>query len=161
MSSIRTTVFAILTASLSASVGVAQQICLQASPGFHVDGVTCADDGEITGITGFDDGSGPALFVSGFRLISAGAELAAGLARWDGAQWSDTGVPARVDDIAVYDDGGGAQLYVLVNGTTISIWNGVAASASGTFWRTWLTSSGIESVPSMLCIWIDSRILSR
>ena len=44
---------------------------------------------------------------------------------------------------------------------TISIWNGVAASASGTFWRTWLTSSGIEIVPSWLCSWIASRIFSR
>src|SRR5262249_10308815 len=58
----------------------------------------------------YDDGGGPALYVSG-EFTGAGGAPALGFARWDGASWSapDDGTSAQA--LAVYDDGGGPALY--------------------------------------------------
>src|SRR5262245_50517305 len=96
----------------------------------------------------FDDGSGPALYIGG-EFTSAGGVPAAGIARWDGASWSvvGTGVsgtvlagtPVGVLALAVYDDGGGADLYAgghFANAGGVAVsniarWNGTSWSALG------------------------------
>ncbi len=65
----------------------------------------------------FDDGSGPALYAGGY-FETAGGVLVNHIAKWDGSAWSaltgasGTGVNARVQALAVHDDGSGAALYV-------------------------------------------------
>jgi hypothetical protein len=116
---------ALLTLVQAPSFG--QQLCLEPSSDFYADGVMDHPliPLNITGVASFDDGSGPALFVSGLTLVSAGAEPVVGLARWDGAEWGDAGVTQQVDDIAVYDDGNGAMLYVATGAhPRVSTWNG-------------------------------------
>jgi hypothetical protein len=61
----------------------------------------------------WDDGSGPALYVCGIFQL-AGGKPASGLARWDGAGWSDVGgstVGGGVH-LRAFDDGSGPALFV-------------------------------------------------
>ncbi|MFG0284940.1 MAG: GC-type dockerin domain-anchored protein [Phycisphaerales bacterium JB039] len=91
----------------------------------------------------FDDGRGTALFVAGYFTTAGGVE-SAGIARWDGTDWSGLGkgmsIAAgshRVAALAIYDDGSGPALYaggrftmaddVIVN--NIAKWDGAAWSA--------------------------------
>ncbi len=73
---------------------------------------------ELTGgkLAVFDDGTGPALYVSGaFR--KAGGVVANGIARWNGTGWapvsgpSANGIEGGIGDLAVFDDGSGPALY--------------------------------------------------
>ena len=62
----------------------------------------------------FDDGAGEALYVGGAFPIAGGITVNK-IARWDGNHWSalSTGVSgASVNALEVFDDGGGAALYV-------------------------------------------------
>lgn len=90
----------------------------------------------------FDDGNGPALFVGGQFNIAGGVSVSR-IARWDGSAWSDVGggvSGAIVSAMAVFDDGGGPDLYVAgsfssaggVPASNISRWDGAAWSAVGT-----------------------------
>jgi hypothetical protein len=104
-------------------------------PGFGAPGV----DGDVEAMLVYDDGSGPALYVGG-AFDDAGGLAATGIARWDGAMWTGVGPGlahfnvARVKAMALYDDGGGTDLYVGGNFTQagnifasrIARWNGVA-----------------------------------
>lgn len=64
----------------------------------------------------FDDGSGPALYAGG-SFSTAGGVTVNHVAKWDGTAWSALGGPGgigtsgSVGAIAVYDDGGGPDLY--------------------------------------------------
>jgi len=72
---------------------------------------------EVFALKGFDDGSGPALYVGGdFR--EAGGLPARGIARWDGSAWSlvgqdlsGDGLITVVNALTVFDDGSGPALY--------------------------------------------------
>jgi hypothetical protein len=93
-----------------------------------------------------DDGSGPALFVGG-RFTSAGGAPAAGIARWDGAQWSAVGggIDGTVRALAVADvgdgrgGGGGPMLHAAgqfdraggVDASNVARWDGLGWSAVG------------------------------
>jgi len=66
----------------------------------------------------FDDGSGPALYVTG-RIYEAGGVAADHLVRWDGTSWSPVGPGLfggysgpRGASLEVWDDGTGPALYV-------------------------------------------------
>src|SRR6185436_17123240 len=61
---------------------------------------------DVWAIVGFDDGSGPALYVGG-QFTAASSIPANRIAKWNGASWSalGTGVDAEVDALAVFDDG--------------------------------------------------------
>jgi len=61
----------------------------------------------------YDDGSGPALYVSG-RFDAIGGVAANLIARWDGMAWSPlgTGLNAVADSMHAFDDGTGMALYV-------------------------------------------------
>jgi len=69
--------------------------------------------GTVDAMAVFDDGTGPALYVSGF-FTDAGGVDALRLARWDGAAWSSVGSTSRslqVMELEAFDDGSGPALY--------------------------------------------------
>ena len=75
-------------------------------------GTGLSDD--VQALAVFDDGTGPGLYAGGF-LGTAGGMAASRIAKWDGAAWSplSSGLNAgAVTAMQVYDDGGGASLYV-------------------------------------------------
>lgn len=106
----------------------------------------------------FDDGSGPALFVGGSFGGLTGGPIAPDIARWSGGVWTSLGGgigispgDTRVFDLAVHDDGSGAQLYVggrfatvdgsLVSAQHVARWNGSAWSAlPGETLNSWVRS---------------------
>ncbi|MFG0284179.1 MAG: hypothetical protein ACF8R7_07125 [Phycisphaerales bacterium JB039] len=62
-----------------------------------------------------DDGTGPALYAAGI-MGAIGRLRVQGIARWDGKTWTTVGATGgepviHVEDLAVFDDGSGAQLY--------------------------------------------------
>lgn len=67
----------------------------------------------VEALAGFDDGTGPALYVGGWFEI-AGEQPASRIARWDGENWSNLGfgVNERLWTILPYDAGDGEALYV-------------------------------------------------
>ncbi len=83
-------------------------------------GATEGMNASVDALLAFDDGSGERLYAGGAFTTAGSAPDAAGLARWDGAEWSavgggvagtpGSGLP-RVLDLAIYDDGTGASLY--------------------------------------------------
>ena len=74
-------------------------------------------NGWVYDLATYDDGSGAALYATGWFNEAGGVE-ADYIARWDGAAWSPLHGPsgAGLDDsgvaLAVYDDGDGPRLYV-------------------------------------------------
>ncbi len=106
-------------------------------------GITAADGSRVPlrDMAEFDDGSGPALYVTG-AFDRAGATIAGNIARWDGVQWSallGTSLNDEGYDLAVHDDGSGPALYVLgdftlagpVAANHVARWNGATWSALG------------------------------
>jgi len=102
-------------------------------------------DGVVNDMVVWDDGSGPALYASGF-FPTAGNVNAISVAKWDGLQWSRLGSgltraggPTRVPGLAVYDDGSGEALYATggfddAGGTPargVAKWDGSTWSAVG------------------------------
>ncbi len=89
----------------------------------------------VEGMTVFDDGSGPALYVGG-RFTTAGGVVAGNLAKWDGSAWS---APAGLNDLVfaleVFDDGSGPALHAagrfLVDGSRVAKWDGATWSGLG------------------------------
>ena len=77
-------------------------------------GVGSTPNDQVWTLAGFNDGTGPALFVGG-SFDDAGGMPISGLARWRGGQWSDVagGVTGgAVEALAAYDDGSGPSLMV-------------------------------------------------
>jgi hypothetical protein len=102
---------------------------------------------EVAALAVFDDGGGSALYVGG-HFTTAGAVTAKNIAKWDGTSWSALGngitgslfsTSASVRALAVFDDGGGAQLYVggafttagTIHASCIAKWDGASWSAVG------------------------------
>lgn len=95
-------------------------------------------NGDVRAAAIYDDGRGPALYVAG-EFSSAGDVGTTRVARWDGQTWepliSITGSQLTGDDVralAVFDDGGGPELYAGGNftraggitATSIAKWDG-------------------------------------
>lgn len=102
-------------------------------------------DGSVSALCVFDDGDGPALYAGG-SFAAAGSATAASIAKWDGSTWTPLGAgllgsgrPGIVNALAVYDDGGGPDLYaagdfVLAGGVSanhIARWDGSTWSPLG------------------------------
>lgn len=99
-------------------------------------------DAEARALAVFDDGSGPALFVTG-AFTAAGGIAASRIAKWDGATWqsltqtSGQGLNAPGNALTVFDDGNGPAIYVggefvKAGGVTVrrvARWDGTAWSA--------------------------------
>ncbi len=68
----------------------------------------------LDGMTIFDDGNGPALYIAGspFRPANQGGFVS--VLKWDGNDWSKIGqnVGGRVTSLVVFDDGTGEALYL-------------------------------------------------
>lgn len=80
----------------------------------------------------FDDGSGPALYASGY-FTAIGGVPARSIAKWDGHAWFPlaNGLDSWARAMVVFNDGSGPALFV-DNGASVGKWN-------GTQW-TWLPS---------------------
>lgn len=71
------------------------------------------DFASVSSMLGFDDGSGPALYVGG-KFRQAGNQAGAmNVARWDGTRWRTVGegFNEEVHALVVHDDGDGPRLY--------------------------------------------------
>ena len=99
------------------------------------------DWGVVQALAAFDDGSGPALYAGG-TFEFAGGLPAKGIAKWDGTSWSALGSGVDREDVralAVFDDGGGPDLYVGggfswaggIQASRIARWNGSSWSTLG------------------------------
>lgn len=95
----------------------------------------------VHGMTVFDDGTGPALYVGG-EFSELGLAPGNGIARWNGTAWSKLagGVNGSVRGaLAVFDDGAGPALYVggdfsMAGGVpagNIARWDGASWSSLG------------------------------
>ncbi len=111
-------------------------------------------DRQVRALAVYDDGGGADLYAGGAFQV-AGGVAASRVARWDGAAWSPLGAgpspDADVRALAVYDDGGGADLYAggdfaFAGGVSVSRWDGAAWSALG---------AGTNGVVSALLVWDD------
>lgn len=71
-------------------------------------------DGNVLALSGYDDGSGPALFAAGNFSI-AGGPSAAAIAEWDGSAWQvvGPGVSGIIHDLVSFDDGTGPALFAV------------------------------------------------
>ena len=73
-------------------------------------------DGFITDLDVLDDGSGPALVVSGF-FDSVGGIAANNIARFDGGSWTDLGTDPSIDGVfspVIFDPGTGPALHASI-----------------------------------------------
>lgn len=106
----------------------------------------------------FDDGAGPALYVSG-PFVTIDGVAASRIAKWDGSTWSSLG--SGLNDVAyameVFDDGSGPALYV---GGAFTTAGGVAASRiakwDGASWSA--IGSGVNSTVRALESWTDGDV---
>jgi len=101
-------------------------------------------NGFVYALAVFDDGSGPALYAGGRFNKSEGSPVNL-IARWDGETWLPLGegvsgnIDARVEALAVFDDGSGPSLYAGgrftdASGNSVSNiarWDGTAWSPLG------------------------------
>lgn len=97
-------------------------------------------NGNIYAIVEFDDGGGPALYVSG-DFTRVGNVDASGIAKWDGSQWSALaqGTGGGTYGMCVFNDGSGDALYVAASvnlgggniARGIAKWDGTQWSALG------------------------------
>ena len=90
-------------------------------------------------VLGFDDGTGPALYVGG-AFDRAGGQPASSFARWNGSAWQDIGGSAQVVlAMAAFDDGtgpalyagGGFEIFGGVDANRVARWDGNGWSALG------------------------------
>lgn len=81
----------------------------------------------------FDDGTGAALYVGGSFTSAGNVPGTAGIARWNGSQWSAVGggVSGSCNTLFAYDDGSGAALYA---GGTFTSAGGVPGTAGVARW---------------------------
>jgi hypothetical protein len=114
----------------------------------------------VLGMAVYDDGAGPALYAGG-NSLSFGPGLFGNVGRWDGARWSvvdGTIADAAVKTLAVYDDGGGSQLYAggpfialgELRANRIARWDGESWSALGSGLNDGVTALEVGAGPEPL-----------
>jgi len=94
------------------------------------------DDGLVDTLCSFDDGSGPALYVSG-PFTSIGGVPFHGLARWRSGAWSGVGNTQldpgyQAAGLVVFDDGSGPRLHATIRtggAWVLSKWDGTSWTA--------------------------------
>ena len=115
--------------------------------------------GSVRALAVFDDGLGPALFVSG-DFASAGGIPSPNIARWNGSSWSS--VPGLlfangIDALVVHDDGhgGGPALYAS-GGFSADPFSRAVERWTGSHWETLRTgiaeSYGIDPYPRSMSV---------
>jgi hypothetical protein len=122
---------------------------------------------EVFDLEVYDDGAGEKLFAVGRSLMTVDGQPAGGIAAWDGASWAPLGggpflnatSADRLVSLAVYDDGGGAELYAagtfdLADGRVfndIAKWDGKAWAPVGVA----ALSDGFDREVDALAEWDD------
>ena len=120
-------------------------------------------DPYVWALASFDPGSGPELYAGGL-FQSAGGAPVNHIARWDGGSWlplagpGGVGVDNEVYALAVYDDGGGPDLYaggmfLTAGGVTVNRvarWDGSSWSA-----LTGPSGTGTSGTVTALAVWDD------
>ncbi|MFO0836059.1 MAG: hypothetical protein U0638_13895 [Phycisphaerales bacterium] len=106
-----------------------------------------ASTSDLSAITVFDDGNGPALYVGGYDYRPTGKPTTS-VARWDGVSWTNVGanLGGRTTCFAVFNDGTGAKLYAggtaqpginyvyrLEGGQWVTLSGGVSGTISANF----------------------------
>ncbi len=91
------------------------------------------DPGTAWTLAVYDDGTSEALYVGGWFNNAGGIDPAAGIAKWDGAEWSRVGSYGSGPDfsvyaLAVYDDGTSSALYAGGDSDHIARWDGAGWS---------------------------------
>lgn len=96
--------------------------------------------GAIFSLAVFDDGTGPALYASGF-IDYAGGTPVNSIAKWDGGNWTalGSGLDNAAYDLLAFDDGNGDALYAIgifqnaggMPANRIAKWDGTNWSALG------------------------------
>jgi hypothetical protein len=112
----------------------------------------------LEGITVFDDGSGPALYVAGYAFIPPGGSPTH-VAKWDGNSWTALGGTigtGRLTSIAGFDDGSGPKLYI--GGTAMPQINYFARWENGA-WTTVGGGVGGASFPSVFGLGVVNNSL--
>ena len=75
----------------------------------------------VTALSGYDDGSGAALYAGG-QFTTMGGQAADYIAKWDGLNWTTlgSGLNGPVNALTIFDDGSGAALYAGGSVTNLS-----------------------------------------
>ena len=119
-----------------------------------------SDGASVSDLARFDDGSGVALYAAVRSSINGVA--AAGVAKWDGAQWSEVGggCPAYWPSLEAFDDGSGPALWALQDdGMVLAKWDGVSWASyplevrDGVAYSWQLTSVTLGGQPEL--VWVD------
>jgi hypothetical protein len=103
-------------------------------------GVGGSATAQVSALTVFDDGGGPALYAGG-DFTTAGGATANNIAKWKGESWSalGSGFNGSIHALAVFDDGGGPALYAAgsfliaggISASSIARWDGSTWSPLG------------------------------
>jgi trimeric autotransporter adhesin len=109
-------------------------------------------DGDVSTLTVFDDGTGPAL-VAGGSFQTAGGVPAGNIAKWDGSTWSalGSGVQYYVAALVVFDDGTGPAL--IAGGSSGEVRTDSIARWDGAQWST--LGSGVGGGVAALTVFDD------
>lgn len=102
----------------------------------------------------FDDGSGPALYMSGSLYDVLGVPFAS-LVKWDGTRWSvvGTGGINSLAGLTVFDDGSGPALYGTCRFLASASWQSGVGKWDGKGWST--MSTGTDEGVSRLAVCDD------
>lgn len=103
----------------------------------------------VSALEMYDPGTGTRLYVGGnFTTVGATPLSAERIASWDFANWSalGVGIDSPVEDLVVWDDGGGADLYVAhFAESDIERWDGAS----------WSSIEGLSATPFVLVVHDD------
>jgi RHS repeat-associated protein len=125
-------------------------------PGTGVSGdpVASVPHRQVSGVVGFNDGSGPALYAWGDFSYAGGSVIGA-VARWNGTRWSDAGLAGAVYGMQVADLGSGPTLYAF--GATDLSYQGInlhgLARWTGTGWSS--VGNGTDGYVASLAVFND------
>ena len=112
----------------------------------------------ISALAVYDGGEGPELCAAGSSITQAGGVAAFNAARWDGTRWASLGQGLNDDvhAVAVFDDGGGPDLYAGGSFTEVA---GVPASRivrwDGSGWS--VVAAGANDEVHALEVWDDGN----
>lgn len=98
------------------------------------------NSGSVYAMAAYDDGTGEKLYMAG-NITSVGDSVAVNrIATWDGQNWSDvnggvlpTSSTNNIEDLLVWDDGGGEKLYMAgaANIGAVASWDGATITSFG------------------------------
>ncbi len=133
-------------------------------------GSNLAGEARIYSLVVFDDGTGPALYASGYLTLPTGGFPSRNVAKWNGTSWEPmgAGIPgdgnSPVKKLLVYDSGQGPSLYALRQGGALYKWTGAqwsivsGAPTSGLLDMCLYDPDGADQAPQLLALTGDFAI---